>query len=95
MTAGLSRNVTRVTANAAVIAPIGRWPFLKPVAHAGVMSFDIGGSAVASKAEEYRAKAAECDQRAASIRDAKVKAQYQELARQWRELAKQADHMIR
>jgi hypothetical protein len=74
---------------------LGDVALLKPVAQPGVMSFEIGGSAVASKVEEYRAKAAECDQHAASIRDANVRAQYQELARQWRELARQADQTSR
>jgi hypothetical protein len=50
---------------------------------------------VTSKSEEYRAKAAECDQRAASIRDTEVKAHYQELARQWREMANQIERMGR
>ena len=46
---------------------------------------------MASKAEEYRAKAAECEQRAASIRDAEIKAHYHELARQWGEMANQIE----
>jgi hypothetical protein len=50
------------------------------------MSFDIRGSAVTSKAEQYRAKAAACDERAASIRYVKIKAQCQALVRQWREV---------
>jgi hypothetical protein len=50
---------------------------------------------VAYKTEEYRVKAAECDHRAASTRDVEVQKQYQELARQWRELVKQADRMAR
>jgi hypothetical protein len=41
---------------------------------------------MATKAEEYRSKTAECDQRVASARDPDAKAQYRELARHWREL---------
>jgi hypothetical protein len=48
---------------------------------------------MASKAEEYRVKAAECDRRAASIRNVEVQKQYQQLIRQWLELAKRADRM--
>ena len=67
--------------------------FFNPTARSGIMSFDIRATVVTSKAEEYRAKEEECEQRAASVRDADVKAHYQELGRQWRELAKQAERM--
>jgi hypothetical protein len=43
---------------------------------------------VASKAEEYHANATECDQRAAATRDRYIKDQFEELARDWREMAK-------
>jgi hypothetical protein len=56
------------------------------------MSFDVRIKVVVSKADEYRAKAVECDQRAASAR---TQAQFQELARQWKELAKQDDRNVR
>jgi hypothetical protein len=46
---------------------------------------------MATKAEEYRANAVECDRRAAATRDIEVKVQFQELARRWRDMAKQAD----
>jgi hypothetical protein len=48
---------------------------------------------MASKAEEYRVKAAECDHHAASVRNVEVQKQYQELICQWLELAKRADRM--
>jgi hypothetical protein len=48
-----------------------------------------------TKAEEYRANAAECDKRAAVARDREVKAQFEELARQWRMMAEQAERMLR
>ena len=51
----------------------------------------VGGTVVQSKPEQFRARAAECEQRAAASRDPEVKRQYQELARQWHELAEQAD----
>ena len=48
-----------------------------------------------SKADEYRAKAAECDQRAAATPDVDIKQQFEDLARQWREMAKQTERMFR
>jgi len=50
---------------------------------------------VATTAEEYRAKAAECDQRAESSRDPDIKDALKDLARQWRELAAHADRTAR
>jgi hypothetical protein len=46
-----------------------------------------GLRAMSSEAEEYRAKAEECEQLAAAAWDQNDKARYQELARTWRELA--------
>jgi hypothetical protein len=42
-----------------------------------------------SKAAEYRAKAAECEQRARQSLDRRVKQAYEEAARQWQQLAEQ------
>jgi hypothetical protein len=44
-----------------------------------------------SRSEEYRAHAAECRELANRIRDSEVKRGYEELARQWLELAEQAE----
>jgi hypothetical protein len=44
-----------------------------------------------SKAEEYRAKAEECERLAESVREQTVKQHYFDLARQWRELAAAAE----
>ena len=49
---------------------------------------------VASRAEEYRGHANECDQRAATARNSEVRSQFEELARQWREMANQIDRMF-
>jgi hypothetical protein len=49
---------------------------------------------VISKADEYRAKAAECDHRAAGAADPDIKEQFEDLARQWRVMAKQAERMF-
>ena len=49
---------------------------------------------MASRAEEYRGHANECDQRAATARDSEVRSQFEELARQWREMANQIDRMF-
>jgi hypothetical protein len=46
---------------------------------------------VLSKPENYRARAAQCEHMAERNRDAALKAQYLEMARQWRELAEQAE----
>jgi hypothetical protein len=40
-----------------------------------------------SRSEEFRAHATECRELASRIRDPEVKRQYEELARQWLELA--------
>jgi len=44
-----------------------------------------------SRSEEFRAHAVECRELASRIRDPEVKRQYEELARQWLELAEQAE----
>jgi hypothetical protein len=46
---------------------------------------------MASKSDEYRARAAECEDQAASAADDEVKFQFREFARQWREMAKRLD----
>jgi hypothetical protein len=48
-----------------------------------------------SRSEEFRAHAAECRKLASGIRDPEVKRQYEELARQWIELAEQAERHCR
>ena len=40
-----------------------------------------------SRADEYRAKALECKESAASARDPDIKRQFEELARQWWQMA--------
>lgn len=40
-----------------------------------------------TKADEYRARAQECVERAASARHPEIKRQFEELARQWWEMA--------
>jgi hypothetical protein len=45
------------------------------------------GSAVTSKAEEYRAKARECEERAAQMPDSYLKEQMLEIAKKWRNMA--------
>ena len=49
------------------------------------------GSSMPSKAETYRVKAAECDRKASESRNQDVKATYADLARQWREMSRQAE----
>jgi hypothetical protein len=46
---------------------------------------------MSSKADKYRAKAVECTESAAKARDPYVRAQFQELARQWWEMAEQVE----
>jgi len=50
-----------------------------------------GYTGVISKADEYRAKAEECEQQAASAHDPQIKAQLRDLAGQWRKLAMTAE----
>jgi hypothetical protein len=50
---------------------------------------------VASRADTYRANAAERDRLAASTRDPDIKAQFPDLARQWREMAELADRLFK
>jgi hypothetical protein len=45
------------------------------------------GNAVTSKAEEYRAKARECEERAAQMPDSYLKEQMLEVAKKWRNMA--------
>ena len=44
-----------------------------------------------TKAEQYRRKAEEAEQLAESVRDYAAKQAYVEIARQWREMAAQAE----
>ena len=46
---------------------------------------------VPMRAEQYRAKAQECAQRAKTARDPEAKRTYEDLARQWLGLAEQAE----
>jgi hypothetical protein len=50
---------------------------------------------MASRADTYRANAAECDRQAASTCDPDIKAQFPDLARQWREMAELADRLFK
>jgi hypothetical protein len=47
------------------------------------------------RAERYRTRAAECDQAAQELREPATKALYLDLARQWRNLARQATALDR
>jgi hypothetical protein len=44
-----------------------------------------------TKADEYRAKALECERMARNARDPEAKRQLQDLAFEWRQMADQAD----
>jgi len=48
-----------------------------------------------TRAEEYRAKAAECETMVAATPDPKIKAIYVDLAKRWRDLARQVDTLER
>jgi hypothetical protein len=54
----------------------------------------IARRVVISRADEYRAKAAECDHRAAATPYSDIKEQFEDLARSWREMAKQAERIF-
>ena len=45
----------------------------------------------ASRAEQYRAKAAECDRMAAAMSEGETQAQMKAIAQQWRQLANQIE----
>ncbi len=49
----------------------------------------------ALKSEEYRALANDCERRARQVGDGDARRAYEELARQWRELAEQVDRHLR
>jgi hypothetical protein len=55
----------------------------------------MSGASMASRADAYRANAAECVRQAASTRDPDIKAQFPDLARQWREMAELADRLFK
>ena len=48
---------------------------------------------VTTPAEEYRTQARECAERAKLARDPETKRQYEDMARQWLELAKRAEKL--
>ena len=45
-----------------------------------------------TKAEEYRAKARECEELAEQTRDSFIKEQFLEVAKKWREMAEHEDN---
>jgi hypothetical protein len=47
------------------------------------------------RAERYRSRAAECEQTAEKVRDPATKALHLDLAREWRNLARQAEALDR
>ena len=50
---------------------------------------------MSSRAEEYRAKAAQCEAIATATPDPKIKAVYADIAKRWRDLARQVDTLER
>jgi hypothetical protein len=62
----------------------------RPNANAVVTEYSDDG--MESRAEQYRRKAAECVQIAARALEPRIKQQYEDLARQWLELAQQIDN---
>jgi hypothetical protein len=50
---------------------------------------------VTSKADEYRAKARECEENAAQTRDSFLKEQFLEVAKKWRQMAEYEDNRWR
>ena len=51
-----------------------------------------GRWAVTTKAEEYRAKARECEELAEQTRDSFIKEQFLEVAKKWRQMAEHEDN---
>jgi hypothetical protein len=49
---------------------------------------------MSAKAEECRKKAEDAEAMAAKVRDPQVRETYREIARQWRELAEQAERRM-
>jgi hypothetical protein len=47
-----------------------------------------------NKVEEYRARARECETRAAQVHDPEVRRQFQDLARQWDQMADQRAELL-
>lgn len=45
------------------------------------------------KAEEYRARATECDYRAEAANDAMIRTDFRDMARQWRQMADQIEQL--
>jgi hypothetical protein len=45
------------------------------------------------KPDEYRARATECDYRAEEVNDASVRAEFRNMAQQWRQMAKQIEQL--
>jgi hypothetical protein len=68
----------------------------EPTATVIVTSFDVmGWGLMASRAEIYRAHATECDAAAKTAPDEKTKTTYLDLAKRWRDLARQVDTLER
>jgi hypothetical protein len=54
---------------------------------------NAGLGVVPTLAEQYRVKAQECAERAKLVRDPEKRRLFEDLAREWSELAKQADKL--
>ena len=69
-------------------ATVSRYP-LEPLFASCVATYRAHGGAlmVTSKAEEYRAKALECEERAEQTRDPYIKQRLIEIAEKWRHMA--------
>ena len=61
-----------------------RWP---PSGGVSGRSVETGRSVLTSKADEYRAKARECEERAGQTRDAFIKQQLIDIAQKWHTIA--------
>jgi hypothetical protein len=63
----------------------------EPILSFWLTNLGTGTNVMARQADHYRAKAVECDKSANSTDDSYIKSQFEDLARQWRELAEHAD----
>jgi hypothetical protein len=64
---------------------------VRSFAQAGRPKLATKGVIVPSRQEEFRFRQAECEERAKQSRDPEVRRQYEDLARQWREMADRAE----
>jgi hypothetical protein len=64
-----------------------------PATHVALVISFVGGMGMASRVEQYRERAADCERRAKCATDGGVRLAYRDVAMRWLEMASQAQRL--